>query len=631
MPSSALDRYGIIGNTHTTALVGLDGSIDWFCSPKHDSPSLFAAILDPAKGGRFQICPASSEGITPSTATKTFEPKQLYWPQTNILITRFLGLAQSGEIVDFMPIGLKDPHHRAQKSLVRLVRATHGSMRFQLQCSPAFNYALDAHQAELTEAGACFDSQSHWLELASQQPLQLKLGSVTATFTLKEGECAVFLLRSHNQTDENSQQSAPLSLSEAEALLEQTKQYWHRWLSQCTYRGRWREQVERSALLLKLLTYSPTGAILAAPTTSLPESLGGSLNWDYRYTWIRDSAYTIYALMRIGFNQEASAFIRWIESQCRSCIDDGYLKVAYTIDGQDLEEERSLPHLAGYRASQPVRIGNIASQQFQLDIYGAFVDAVYLSDKYGEPITHEFWDYLYPMLDWLCDNWQRDDQSIWEIRNELHPFVHSKVMCWVALDRGIRLAQRRSLQGNQEHWRKTRDRIYQEVMERGWSDEQQSFLQRYDASTLDASLLIMPLVFFLSPNDSRLLKMLDTFLKPLDQGGLCVNHLIYRNNSPQAGSGYHGQEGTFNLCTLWMVEALTRAGRHDPQRLAQAELMFAAFLGLSNHLGLYAEELHPNGKALGNFPQAFTCLALISAAYNLDEITAVHKPPLEPG
>ncbi len=620
MAKQSLDQYGIIGNTYTTALVGLNGSIDWLCSPQHDSPSMFAALLDDEKGGYFRVSPV--EETESDSEARPFRTHQLYWPSTNVLITRFLGLQNSGEIIDFMPLGLEDPHHRAQRSLVRMVKATRGSVRFQLHCFPAFNYAQDSHETTLHCHGAQFISASDCVDLSTSLFLEQSQTGVVANFELAKGEMVVLMLQSRCQPSDPDPQ--PLSDSEAQSLLDQTLNYWQHWLSQSTYRGRWQAAVERSALLLKLLTYGPSGAIIAAPTTSLPESLGSDLNWDYRYVWVRDSAYAIYALIRLGFNQEAAQFIHWIRDRCAECTDDGLINVVYSIDGKHEMPERLLPHLKGYQDSYPVRVGNAAYQQFQLDIYGAFVDAVYLHNKHGEPISYTFWQYIERMLNWLCDNWHRPDQSIWEPRDEKKQFVHSKVMCWVALDRGLRLAEKRSFPHPRDRWMQNRDQIYREVMEKGWDESQQSFVQSYGSQTLDASNLIMSLVFFLAPQDPRMLKMIETVLKPLEEGGLCANDMVYRHNTAQAGTGVDGEEGTFSLCTLWLVEALTRAGRHDHCYCQQAQVIFEKFLGLSNHLGLFAEEIRPDGQALGNFPQVFTHLALISAALNLDQALDNH-------
>jgi len=355
-----------------------------------------------------------------------------------------------------------------------------------------------------------------------------------------------------------------------------------------------------------------------SPTCSLPEELGGQRNWDYRYTWIRDAAFTLYALLRIGFTDEASRFMGWIEDCTQDLNPDGSMQIMYGIDGRHDLKEETLDHLEGYKGSRPVRVGNGSYGQLQMDIYGELIDAVYLYDKYGTPISYDFWTHIRKLVNWVCDNWRRTDEGIWEVRGGQQHFVYSKVMCWVAVDRGLRLADKRAFPADRARWYRTKDKIYEEVMERGWNSGLQSFLQSYGSDTFDASTLILPLVFFISPTDPRMLGTIDAINRSPAVGGLVSNSLVHRYDTGKTADGLTGEEGTFNMCTFWLVEALTRAGRFDRTRLNEARLMFEKMLSYANHLGLYAEETGPTGEALGNFPQAFTHLALISAAFNLD-------------
>jgi len=612
MAYQPIENYGLIGNMYTTALVGMNGSIDWLCYPYFDSPSVFASILDDKKGGRFQICPAQDEG---------YRYKQFYWPDTNVLVTRFLSPDGVCQLIDFMPIGGHDSKSGSY-ALVRKVEMIKGSMRLRMECAPAFNYARDKHDIKVQPDGALFHSPNLRLMLASTVEIKQNGQGLVADFSLNEGQAAVFVIR-ESQGDEKVCKVCPVR--EGQELFERTADFWRNWISKCTYVGRWREMVHRSALTLKLLTFEPTGAIVAAPTCSLPEGVGGERNWDYRYTWIRDASFTLYGLLRIGFTKEAEKFMEWIEARCHELNPDGSLQIMYGIDGRHTLNEETLDHLDGYMGSRPVRIGNGASTQLQLDIYGELMDSVYLYNKYGSPISYDLWVPLRKLIDWVCQNWNRTDEGVWEVRGGQQHFVYSKLMCWVAIDRGLRLAEKRSFPADRLKWWKVRDEIYEEIQEKGWNSKLQAFVQHYGSDTLDAANLMMPLVFFLSPTDSRMLKTLDKTLEPPERGGLVANSLVYGYNIEQTADGLRGEEGTFNICTFWLVEALTRAGRHDRPRLDKARLMFEQMLGYANHLGLYSEETGGRGEALGNSPQAFTHLALISSAFNLDKALGGHK------
>jgi GH15 family glucan-1,4-alpha-glucosidase len=602
-----IENYGIIGNMRTVALVGMNGSIDWYCYPHFDSPSVFGAILDDKKGGRFQIS-ADADGV---------RHKQFYWPSTNVLVTRFLLADGIAELEDFMPAGLPTDspqyHH-----LYRRIRCVRGAVRISVSCRPAFDYGRQTHDIQIEANGATFKSGSVSLALSTNVSLRDDgHGGATAEFVLAEGKSQVFTLRD----DCADGVPCPPSEKEAEQLLRGTVKFWHDWLSSCTYHGRWRDQVQRSALALKLLTFQPTGAIVAAPTTSLPEVIGGARNWDYRYTWMRDAAFTVYAFLRIGFREEAAAFMGWIEDYASKHVNPKAPgAVVFTIEGDTQLPEQTLEHWEGYRGSRPVCIGNAAVSQFQGDIYGELMDAFYLSNKYVSPTSYDVWVKVRNRLEWICENWHLPDAGIWEMRNRQEHFVYSKVMNWVALDRGIRLAEKRALPADRTKWARERDRIYEEVMTQGWNEKRKAFTQFYGSGDLDASLLIMPLVFFMAPTDPRMITTINAILKNPRDGGLVSDSLVYRYPPQPRIDGLPGEEGTFNMCSFWLVEALTRAGLADAEKLDQARLLFERVLGYANHLGLYSEQTGPQGEALGNFPQAFTHLALISAAFNLDRM-----------
>ena len=531
----------------------------------------------------------------------------MYLPDTNILITRFFSDNGLAEIADFMPIE-SETEEVWNHQIIRKVSVIKGDFKFRMNCQPAFDYARATHTVEQSQDGVVFRSEDLSLGLVSSVPISINGKGATSEFVLQANQSATFIL---HRVERGGDSIKSINQKEVDAIFNDTVTFWRNWLSQCTYQGRWRETVYRSALVLKLLTYAPTGAIVAAPTTSLPESIGGSRNWDYRYTWIRDASFTCYALLSLGFKNEADRFMQWIFARCRELDPKkGGLQIMYGIDGQHELKEITLDHLSGYKDSRPVRVGNAAAKQVQLDIYGELMDAVYLHNKSGQLLSYTQWTYLRGLMDWLCHHWQEPDDGLWEVRSGKQHFVYSRFMTWVALDRALKIADKRGLPADTALWEKTRNQVYEEVIAKGWSEKRKAFVQYYGSDSLDSSNLLMPIVKFMAPTDP----LFDSTLTQILQE-LTFDSLVYRyDTSKGAKDGLKGREGTFNLCSFWLVECLTRAGRLDEARL-KLEKMF----GYSNHLNLYAEEIGTSGQMLGNYPQAFTHLSLITAAINLNE------------
>jgi len=592
-PYQPIENYAVIGDLNTVALVGLSGSIDFLCFPEFDSPSVFAALLDQAKGGYFKIAPRHDN----------LRQKQLYLPDTNVLLTRFLAVDGVGEITDFMPVEEQYPG----KELIRMVSCVRGSLLFTLECKPRFDYARADHTMDLTdEKTALFISKGDnqmTLRLRGTVPLEASEKDATATFTLNTGERAIFIL---DMVSENT--DSPESLEDfANQTLFDTINFWKDWIEKSRYHGRWMEIVNRSALVLKLMTSRKHGSIVASPTFGLPEEIGGVRNWDYRYTWIRDASFTVYALLKLGYRKEAREFMHWVELQCRDIGDAGNLSLMYGVDGRKDLFEINLDHLSGYRNSKPVRIGNGAYKQMQLDIYGELLDAVYLYDKYAEPVSYSFWNDIARQVDWVSHNWHREDEGIWEVRGGRREFLYSRLMCWVALDRGLKIADTHSYPVK-PHWREQRDAIFLSIHTDFWNEELQSFVQFKGADTVDAATLLMPIIRFIGPTDPKWLSTLRCI-----EERLVSDSLVYRYRADETFDGLTGGEGTFSMCTFWYVECLSKAGQ-----LNKARLFFEKMLGYANHVGLYAEMLGFQGEHLGNFPQAFTHLGLITAALSLD-------------
>ena len=575
------------------ALVGMDGSIDFLCYPDFDSPTVFAALLDDKQGGCFQIEPQ----------LPNMRVRQLYLPDTNTLLTRFLAEEGVAELTDFMPI---EKDGKQPNEIIRMVSVIRGEVRFAMRCQPRFNYATSTHRAEISDNCAKFfpsDKSCCPMSLYSNIAMGQRDQDAVAQFTLRAGETATFVLGDLCAPGEEPE------LEVSGRRFQQTTEFWKKWISKSKYKGRWREMVNRSGLILKLLISREHGSLIAAPTFSLPESIGGVRNWDYRYTWLRDATFTLYALIRLGFVDEAESFIDWLKDRLSDDAERGPLQVMYGVDGRQKLDEISLDHLCGYENSRPVRIGNAAYQQLQLDIYGEMMDSIYLATKYGHGISHAGWQNVHRILEWLGKNWRRPDEGIWEVRSGPKEFLHSRVMCWVAFDRALRLAQKCSLSGPLDVWQRARDEIRHDIFTNFFDSKLQSFVQVKGTQDLDASTLLMPMMRFISPVDPMWLSTMRAIERRLIEDTLVRRYEPERTNV----DGLPGGEGSFTACSFWYVECLARA-----DQLEKAQLLFEKLLGYANHLGLYSEELGSNGQHLGNFPQAFTHLALISAATYLD-------------
>ncbi|POA83851.1 glycoside hydrolase family 15 protein [Pseudomonas protegens] len=597
-----IDAHGIIGDMRSAALVDDQGSIDFFCWPEFDSPSIFCSLLDSPAAGIFELAPVLADA----------RRQQIYLPDSNVLQTRWLGTEAVVEVTDLLTI---DDDPEQLPLLIRRVRVVSGQATLRLHCAPRLDYGRAATGARQEGDSVCFEAPGQpGLRLLGDQPLYLERDSVRAEFVLQQGQGAEFIL--------GGVDDLRVRHGDSELHITRTLKFWRDWIGQSNYRGRWREMVNRSALALKLLTSRRHGAILAAATFGLPESPGGERNWDYRYTWVRDASFTVYAFMRLGFVEEANAYMGWLRGRVSDCHGQPMkLNILYGIDGRQELPETELGHLSGHGGAQPVRIGNQAYDQVQLDIFGELLDAVYLVNKYGEAISHEGWKHTVQVVDQVCDSWQSKDVGIWEMRGEQHHFLHSRLMCWVAVDRAIRLASKRSLPAPFARWDQTRQAIYDDIWCRFWNQEHGHFVQHIGSTALDGSMLLMPLVRFVSAKDPRWLATLDAIEKSLVRDGMVYR---YRNDDSQI-DGLAGTEGAFAACSFWYVECLARAGR-----LEQAHLEFEQLLRYANPLGLYAEEFDSHGRHLGNTPQALTHLALISAASFLDRRLSGDKSVWQP-
>jgi GH15 family glucan-1,4-alpha-glucosidase len=583
-----ISAYGLIGDMRTAALVGLDGAIDWCCLPRFDSGSVFAALLDPERGGTWSITP---EGRWSST--------QRYLPRTNILETTFTAEGGTVSLTDFMPVAEDGRPSGSHPEIHRRLRCSRGKVSLQMTFMPRFEYGARTTRLELLRAGLfATDRTDQVLTLSSGKPFNWAVEQSIATtrFELEKGEERWVVLR-YDDDDIH-----PADRYESSRKLDNTAAFWQRWSSKVRYRGPYRGMVKRSALALKLLTHAETGAMIAAPTTSLPETIGGVRNWDYRFVWLRDAAFTLAALDAVGHNREADQFMRFLKKVCRH-EGGGHLQIMYGIDGRRDLIERQLDHLSGYRSSRPVRVGNGAVGQLQLDVYGEVMETADIWRRNHE-MTEGTWRVLRGLVDWVSRNWHLPDSSIWEVRGEVRHYVFSKVMSWVALDRGVRIAEELSLESDTASWRAAREAVHAEIMERGWSEKRQSFIQSYDDDALDAAALAIPMVRFLPWDHPRVQATVLAVARELTtQDG----ELVYRYRHPD---GLEGEEGAFSICTFWLAQALAMVGERE-----RAERVFRRMLRHANHVGLYSEEIDPtSGEFLGNFPQAFTHIALINCA-----------------
>lgn len=581
-----LSDYGLIGDMYSAALVSRDGSVDWLCLPRFDSNAAFSRILDWDRGGHFRIGPTEPAEVT-----------RRYIPDTNVLETTFSTSEGVIELIDCMPIsseGIGDG------CVLRLVRCREGSCDIELNLSPRFDFGLTVPRVELTSAhrGIVFGGADGLL-VESDFPMEQSQSSATSTIRLKAGEVARTVL---TYLPEQRKDMEPIALAEVQEAIDTTTRYWQDWASRCTYEGPYREEVVRSALVLKLLTYGPTGAVLAAPTTSLPEEIGGVRNWDYRYTWLRDAAMNLYALFTLGYAAEATEFMTWLRWSTAGRAED--LQIMYGIGGERLLRELKLD-LQGYRGSTPVRVGNAANRQFQIDVYGYLLDTAWLYQRHGGSIDDAFWTFLSEMTDHLCTCWQEPDKGIWEIRGEPRQFVTSKVFAWVAVDRAIRLAKELGKNPRLDVWEETRRVIREEILEEGVDPVTGGFPASYGSSELDASTLMLPLVGFLPADDPRVKATVKTISDRLTDHGLVKRYDV--------DDGIEGEEGAFLICSYWLVDNLSMAGRVD-----EAKALFERLNGYANDLGLLPEEIDPSdGTHLGNYPQAFSHVGLIGAAMNL--------------
>ncbi|MCH7828334.1 glycoside hydrolase family 15 protein [Patescibacteria group bacterium] len=595
--------YAIIGNLRSAALVSKEGSVDWAPAPYLNSPSVFAALLDEQKGGSWSIAP-----------TESYKVKQEYLGFTNILVTRFTTDNGVVEVVDYIPAQAgKAMEEREKAEVHRKITCTKGTCEVQVIFAPRFDYARGETTLSFTEHGLGVDHEgTRKGELISPGEYAIYGNVATGTLALKEGESAYLAFHYHETTKED------WADEHYEEELKETKKFWEDWVHRCDIKscplsGPWHDLVVRSSLVLKILFFEPPGSIAAAPTTSLPEAIGGVRNWDYRFSWIRDSSFTLQALFQMGYVREARAYVDWLLDECCSLrnFDPKDVQIMYGLQGEVNLREEILPHFEGYRGSKPVRIGNSAHLQKQWDIYGSMLDTVWRIHLMDESykIEESTWNILRKFANYVVEIWRQPDEGLWEVRGGRQHFVYSKVMCWVALDRAIKIAREYGFEGEVEVWEKEKEAIFSAVMKQGWSEQKQSFVQSFGSQDLDASLLLMPVVGFINGKDKRMIST----IKAIENELSVMNGLLLRYT---AKDGLPGREGAFLPASFWLIDALIFAGEKS-----RARVYLASLTKLANHVGLYSEEINPKSlEFLGNFPQAYTHIGLINSAFYLYNI-----------
>ena len=590
-----IEDYGVIGNLNTTALVSISGSIDFLPFTRFDSPTIFGALLDVEHGGSFSIDVLDVE----------VNHRQLYLPDTAVLLTRYLTSDGIAELTDFMPLTEKEDN----LVLVRKLKIIKGKHTFRIEIKPRSDYGKYDYTLKKEEGNFVLYDKGplkNSFRIFSDLDFDFDDGCLYAEISMETKDELSIAMVAINESEDN----LPLGNLKyyTKKCFADTVLFWRNWIDKSNYSGRWQDVVNRSAITLKLLTSYRYGSTVAAATLGLPERIGGERNWDYRYTWIRDAAFSMYSFLQLGFTSEAAHFIEWIKQRIQETDAAGDLKLMYRIDGSTDLQETTLPFLEGYKKSTPVRTGNGAFNQFQLDIYGELIDTIYIYNKNALPISYDFWLNLVKYVDFVNDNWREKDHGIWEVRDDKREFPISKVMSWVALDRAILIAENRSFPAPLEKWRSTRNEIFNDVFYNYWNPELNAFVQYRGANTLDASAMLIPLVRMLSPTEPRLISTIKAIEKDL-----ITDSLVYRYKLDKgATDGFSEEEGTFSVCSFWYIECLAKMGEPD-----KAILYFEKMLGYANHLGLFSEQISFKGEQLGNFPQAFTHLGLISAAHQL--------------